>query len=145
METWFIYGLLIAVFFGTSAIAAKVATSEKFYGMSPGVSSLLMLAGIAVVFIGATIYQGKIEMPKNLAGMVFGVLSGILWALGFSLLFIAVSKGADVAKLAPIVGTNILITVVLGIVLLKEVPNAADMAKTVAGALLVVIGSALLL
>ncbi len=145
MESWFVYGILIAIFFGASAIAAKVATSDKYYGVPPGASSLLMLVGIAAIFIAATVYQGKFEIPKSIGGISFGVLSGILWALGFSLLFIAVSKGADVARLAPIVGVNILITVVLGIVLLKEVPNPAEMAKTVAGALLVVIGSALLI
>ena len=139
-----IYGLLIAVLFGTSAVAAKVTTSEKFYGIPPGASVLLMLMGIAVVFIAAAAYQGQIMIPKSAAGAAFGILSGILWALGFTLLFIAVSKGIDVARLAPIVGVNILITVVLGIVLLKEVPNQADMAKTVIGALLVVVGSALL-
>ncbi|MFA5930127.1 MAG: EamA family transporter [Candidatus Micrarchaeia archaeon] len=139
MENWLVYGLLIAVFFGTSAIAAKVATSEKSYGVPPGVAVLLMLAGIAIVFIAAFFYLGKFEMPSA-GGAAFGVLSGMLWALGFALLYIAISRGADVAKIAPIVGVNILVTVLLGIFVLHEVPNTAEMAKVILGAILIVIG-----
>ena len=141
MENWLIYGLLIAIFFGTSAIAAKVATSNKFYGIPPATSSLLMLAGIAIVFVAAFILQGKFEVPSNAFGSMFGILSGVLWALGFSLLFFAISQGTDVAKLAPIVGINIMITVLLGIFLLKEAQ--VDMVKIVAGAILITVGTML--
>ena len=47
----------------------------------------------------------------------------------------------DVAKLAPIVGINIMITVLLGIFLLKEAQ--VDMVKIVAGAILITVGTML--
>ncbi len=143
MQTWLIYGLIAALFWGSYIVASKVATSEKYFGINPSYVSLFMLIGIAVVFIGSVIYEGKFVMPQNTNGIGFGVLAGVLWGLGMIVSLKAITAGADVAKLTPIYNTNTLIAVLLGIILLHELPTAGEAIKVIVGAILIVIGAIL--
>ena len=137
------YGLAASLFFGIFAIANKVATSEKYYGVNPSAASVLMGLGILVVFVAFALYEGGLAMPKSIPGTGYSVLSGIMWGAGMVFVLKALSSGADVAKLAPIYNTNTLVAVILGILLLKELPAASAILKVVAGAILIVIGSVL--
>jgi len=67
----------------------------------------------------------------------------VLWGLGFLALAVAIAKGYDVARLAPIYNTNTIITVVLGIIFLKEIPDASQMFRVITGAVMVVVGAIL--
>jgi len=57
--------------------------------------------------------------------------------------FLAFSAGAEVAKLVPIYNTNTLIAVILGLLLLHEVPAVDERIKVIIGAILIVIGGIL--
>jgi uncharacterized membrane protein len=143
MQTWLVYGLIAALLWGGYIVVAKVATSEKYFGINSSYVSLLMLIGIAVVFIANTIYEGKFELPQNTGGMAIGILAGALWALGMVVSLKAIAAGADVAKLTPIYNTNTLVAVILGIIILNELPSADNMLRVLAGAVLIVIGAIL--
>jgi len=143
MQTWLIYGILAAILWGSYIVAAKVATSQKYFGVNPSYVSLFMLIGIAIVFIGSVIYEGKFVMPQSNIGIGLGILAGALWALGLVVSLKALTIGADVAKLTPIYNTNTLVAVLLGIVLLNEVPLSGDRVKVIIGAILIVIGAIL--
>ena len=143
MENWLIYGLATSLFFGVFAISNKVATSEKYYGLNPSAASIFMGIGILAVFVGFALYGGNFAMPKSIPGAGYGLLSGIMWGAGMVFVLKALSSGADVAKLVPIYNTNTLVAVILGIVLLKEIPVASAILKVLAGAILILIGSVL--
>ena len=71
------------------------------------------------------------------------LIAGIIWGLGFLAVAIAIAQKADVARLAPIYNTNTLLAVLLGIIFLKEIPDASQIFRVVAGAVLIVTGAVL--
>lgn len=140
MQTWVIYGILASFFWGSYIIAAKVA--QKNFNIKPAYISLFMLIGIALVFIGNILYEGKFAMPTNTFGIGFGILAGILWALGMVVSLKALSM-TDASRLTPLFNTNTLVAVLLGVILLHELPTAGELARVVIGAVLIVIGTVL--
>ena len=145
MDSWIIFGLIAAFMFGTSAIAMKLATSNKFYGLDTGLVGILSALGLTAVFI---VYYFVFSTPSNPlqsnpVGLGLGVLVGILWGIGNLMVFIALKNGVEVAKLTPLYNTNTLIAVVLGILLLHELPNPSHALKVGLGALLIFAGAIL--
>jgi len=124
-------------------IALKVATSGKYYGLSGSTVSILAGIGVLIAVLGGALYEGKFAMPQSISGAGFGVLAGVLWGVGLLFSIKALSSGAEASKLVPIYNTNTLIAVLLGILLLKELPAASAILKVLAGALLILIGSVL--
>lgn len=139
---WIIYGMVAALFFGGYAIASKVATSKKYFGVSPEWVSLFLLIGMAIVFVGNIIIE-RTKLPESKAGIGFAILAGILVAIGISLCLRAMYIGADISRLVPLFNTNTLVAVILGIILLHELPQAGEAIKVVIGAILIVVGAIL--
>lgn len=171
ISTWLIYGLLASLCWGTYAVISKIVTSEKYLGIQPTGASLLMLGGITTVFmLFFIIRQGMLSISLKSAGiflimavlgyMIYslkqtgvqislptlglGLLQGALWAGGMVFAFLAFSAGAEAAKLVPIYNTNTLIAVILGLLLLHEVPAPDERIKVIIGAILIVIGGILI-
>lgn len=142
MPDWIIFGIIASLCWGSCIIASKVATSEKYFGISPAWAALFMLIGIATVFIIGAIKEGA-PMPMSKLGIGFAILSGFLWGIGMYVSLKAINIGADVARLAPLYNTNTLVAVFLGIILLHELPKAGDIARVAIGAVLIVIGAIL--
>ena len=71
------------------------------------------------------------------------LIAGIIWSVGFLAIAIAISQKADIARLAPIYNTNTLIAVLLGIIFLKEIPDASSIFRIIGGAVLIVVGAVL--
>jgi uncharacterized membrane protein len=143
---WLIFAILAAVFWGSYIVVVKVVTSPKYFGISQASAALFILLGIAVVFAANIIYEisaGKFQMPQSKTGILFAVLSGVLWGGGMVASLLALKSGADVSKISPIYNTNTLIAVLLGIILLGELPKAAAMTKVIIGAIMIVVGSVL--
>jgi transporter family protein len=72
-----------------------------------------------------------------------GVSQGVLWALGMVFSLLAISAGGDISRLVPIFNCNTLIAVLLGIMVLQEIPDFAGMVKIIIGSLLIVAGGIL--
>jgi len=53
------YGLISSVFWGTYAVISKVVTSEKYLKVQSANASLLMLAGIMIVFFLFFLFKAK--------------------------------------------------------------------------------------
>lgn len=140
---WLIFAILASLFWGSYIVVTKVVTSPKYFGLNPPLAGFLMLLGIAVIFIANLILGGKFELPQNRSAWFFGIFAGILWALGMVAAFKALKIGADISRLTPIFNTNTLIAVLLGIILLGELPKAAAAVKVIVGAILIILGSAL--
>lgn len=138
MEQWIIYGLLASLFFGANAVIYKYAAVNG--GLNPFYAAVFYGAGIFVSL--AIAYLFKFTTP-TLNFKWLGIISfaGVLWGLGFIVVAVAISGGADIAKLAPLYNTNTLIAVILGIVLLKELPSATAAWRVLLGAALIVIGT----
>ena len=140
VESWIVYGLLASLFFGTNAIVYKYAAVNG--GLNPFYASVFYGAGIFLSFLIA--YLFKFSIPTtNFKWLGVALFAGVLWGIGFIMVAIAISSGSDIAKLAPIYNTNTLVAVILGIILLKELPSAAAAWKTVLGSIFIVIGAIL--
>jgi uncharacterized membrane protein len=162
------YGLISSLFWGAYPVVLKIVTSEKYLKVQSTNASLLMFAGIMIVFL--LFFLTRTESLSNLmriggftlmaiiivyvifalkqtglavtpAVLIMGSLSGALWATGMIFTFFALSAGAEAAKLVPIYNTNTLIAVFLGIAMLHELPAPDARIKVVTGAALIVIGS----
>ena len=142
MPTWVIFGIIASLCWGSYIVASKVATSEKYFGINPAWAALFMLVGIAIVFVIGVLKSG-VPMPVSKPGIGFAILSGFLWGLGMYISLKAIGIGADVAKLTPLYNTNTLVTVLLGIFLLHELPKAGDIVRIIIGAVLIVVGAVL--
>ncbi|MFA5228426.1 MAG: hypothetical protein WC446_01570 [Candidatus Paceibacterota bacterium] len=171
MPTWLMYGLISSLFWGTYTVISKVVTSEKYLKIDSANASLLMLAGIVLIFLTFFLIKANnLSMTMKGLGVIlifiiityilfvlkeigvnltlpvisFGLLQGILWGLGMVFTFLAFSSGAEAARLVPIYNTNTLIAIFLGIVFLHELPAPDERIKVVTGALMIVVGSILI-
>jgi len=169
MSNWLIYGLMSALFWGVYSIFSKIVTSDKFLKIQPDLSSLLMFAGISIIFLGYFLIKSPLGFNYKLMGasllaliifiilfllsksgvninwqvILFGFGQGALWALGMVFTFLAFSSGAEAAKLVPIYNTNTLIAVLIGLSFLHEVPAPDERIKVISGAILIVLGGIL--
>jgi uncharacterized membrane protein len=140
MKTWLVFSLLAMVCWGCYIVVAKVATSDKYCGLGPKWSALLMVGGIIFV-VGIYWVIGKGPKPViTVPSAIAGVSQGVLWALGMLFSLFAFRAGADVSRVVPIFNCNTLVAVLLGIMVLHEVPNLAGAMRILIGSLLIVFG-----
>lgn len=139
METWLIYAVLAALSWGTYIVINKLAASQ---GINPFAAALAMGVGIIGIF-GILFLATRARFEGNLEGIGLSVLAGIVWAIGMVFALLALSNKAPVAKLNPIYNTNTLITVLIGVILLHELPSGTEKIKVIIGAILIVIGGIL--
>ena len=139
METWIIFAILASLCWGTYIVLNKIALSK---GLNPFFALLIM--GIGVIGLCATVFfLNSPDTAADSGSMVFALVAGALWAVGQLFAILALANKAPVAKLAPIYNTNTLVAVLLGIILLKELPTGAGQIKVIIGAVLIVVGGVL--
>ena len=139
MESWIFYGIIAAICFGVNTIIFKIAYQKGNF--SPAYGSIVFGIGILLAF--AVYFLAKPSMEFEWKSTALAIIAGIIWAIGFLAIAIAISKKGEVAKLAPLYNANTIIAVFLGIVLLKEVPDIHQMVRVVIGALMIVGGAVL--
>ena len=99
MEKWLIFGLLAALCYGASAFLSKLSTSDKHFAVSQSVFMLLMLVGIAIVFVANAMTDKGLVIPSEPLALGACVAAGILWALGMAFTVWALAGGADISRL----------------------------------------------
>ena len=99
---------------------------------------------IFVIIVYSVFVLKEVGVSLTLPVISFGLLQGVLWALGMVFTLLAFSSGAEAARLVPIYNTNTLIAVFLGIVFLHELPAPDERIKVITGALMIVVGSILI-
>ena len=139
MPNWIVYGLVAAVFFALNTIIYKVAQQKGNF--SPYYGTFMFGVGIVLIFGIFLFFNQSFEFEWKSSGLA--LVSGMVWALGFLAVAVAIAQKADVARLAPIYNTNTLLVVIMGIIFLHELPDKSQMFRVVAGAVLIVIGAIL--
>ncbi|MEK6983269.1 MAG: GRP family sugar transporter [Nanoarchaeota archaeon] len=139
MPNWIFYGLVAFICFAVNTIIYKFAQQKgnfsPYYGALLFGLGAMLLFGLFFVFKPSSNFEWK---SSSLA-----LFAGVIWAIGFLAVAIAIFQKAEVARLAPIYNANTLLAVFLGIVFLKEIPDASQIFRVVAGAVLIVIGAVL--
>lgn len=143
MKSWIVYSLLAMVAWGSYIVVAKVATAEKYCGLSPRFAAMLMYAGIGLAFVFYWLSSSSEGRGLTAGSTIAGVSAGLLWGLGMMFSLRAIEAGADVARLAPIYNCNTLVAVLLGILVLREIGDASQIIRVLAGSVLIVIGGVL--
>ena len=143
METWIIYGVVAAFLWGTYTVLSKYVSSNEHLGLNIHAAVFFMLVGIGIVFLAYSFSQGVPSLTGEPSTLVLAILAGMLWAGGMIVVYLALSSGADVSRIAPLYNTNTLIAVALGMILLRELPAGTERIKVVIGAILIIIGGIL--
>jgi len=102
-----------------------------------------MIGGIIVVVGTYWAFSREPKPAITVPSAIAGVSQGVLWALGMVFSLFAFRAGADVARAVPIFNCNTLVAVLLGIIVLHEVPNLAGVMRILIGSLLIVFGGIL--
>lgn len=135
---WKYYALLSALFAGLTAILAKMGLK----GISGNLATAIRTVVILIISWCIVLAAGELKEVKNLTrnNLLFLVLSGVATGLSWIFYFKALETG-PVSKVAPIDKLSVPIAIGLSVLLLKE---AVDW-KTIAGALLIVTGTIILI
>jgi uncharacterized membrane protein len=142
METWVVYAVLAALSWGTYIVLNKMAFQHDS-SLNPFTVAMMMGLGIIGLFgIIFFLTQPQVNLQKPDA-LVLSIIAGALWGLGQIFAILALVNRAPVSRLTPIYNTNTLVAVLLGIILLKELPAGTEKIKVIIGAALIVVGGIL--
>ena len=135
---WKVYALLAAVFASLTAIFSKIGVA----GIDSNLATAIRVSCILVLTWGIVLASGTVSGIRDISGhtFLFLVLSAVATGLSWLFYFKALQM-ADVSKVAPIDKLSVAITIVLSIIFLHE-PAAP---KTIAGGVLITLGSIVLL
>ena len=136
MQNYVVYGLAASFFFALNVIIYKVAQQKGNF--SPYYGSFMFGLGVIIIFGLFLLFKPGFEFEWESSGLA--LIAGAVWALGFLAIAVAISQKADIARLAPVYSTNTILAVLMGIIFLKEIPNASHIFRIISGAVLIVIG-----
>ena len=139
-DNWLILVLIPILAWGSYGVIAKVLVNKDYLGIPTQTAGVLLIVGVMLVFGIYFLLQPQ-QIPLNPIVIGIGLLAGIVWAVGQLFMFLAFESGLELSRLAPLYNTNTLIAVLLGIILLKELPAEGQTLKVVVGAVLIVIGA----
>jgi transporter family protein len=129
-------GVVPACLWGIAAIFQKLSTHHD---LAPG--PFLAAFGITITLSGVVfgIIQREPAGP-SWAGLRYALAAGFFYAVAAGLISFALLRfGVPISKLAPILGCNVLITVLLGAFLLGEA-ESLNVGKLVGGTMVVLAG-----
>ena len=137
IPAWVLYSLLSALFASLVAILAKIGMT----GIHPNLATAVRTAVVLALAWGVVIGGGHWNQVRELTGrnILFLVLSGLATGLSWLCYFKALQLG-HVSRVAPLDKLSVALTIFLGIALLGEPLDW----KVVAGGLLIVIGSCII-
>jgi len=140
-------GIIPAFGFGLVGIFTKVSTS---YGLAvPLFLTILSIsASITTIFASVTIFGYPVSDLKPLSmssyGVAFAVIAGSLWSLSMLCFSYGLSKlSMPISVLSPVTNLNLLVSIILGVLLLKE-NNGIIATKFILGSALMVCGATLI-
>lgn len=133
--TWYVYGILVALVLGIynflyGLLARNINSSTVLVGL-----------GIGIIAVGLIVKLLTSETAIEVNKLKFPVLIGLVLGLGVFLVTKAFADpNAKVSQLIPLINANTLVSVVLGLTLLKEY-QTAPLLKVILGTLLILFGS----
>jgi transporter family protein len=135
---WKYYAVLSALFAGITAILAKLGLK----GISGNLATAIRTIVIVFISWGIVLAAGQLKEVQRLTrnNLLFLILSGVATGLSWIFYFKALETG-PVSKVAPIDKLSVPIAIGLSVLLLNETVDW----KTIAGALLIVAGTIILI
>jgi uncharacterized membrane protein len=140
---WIMLGIGASILWGIFAVTLRISISEDYYGTSPKIAFIGLMTGmfLVTVLLLTTTKTQYAEFSRT--GFFIAISAGIIWSLGMVLIIYALTDvSTPISRLVPLYNTNTLVAVLIGIILLKEVPE--ERIRTIIGALLIVLGGILL-
>ncbi len=142
MDKWIIFSLIASIAWGIYLLISKVIVNKNYFGINSAVASLLFLVGFSIIIFGYYFSEKGFEIPSlTTSQLSLTIIAGALFALGVVFVFKALAVGGDASRVRALVNTNTLVTLILAIILLKELPSNPDILKVSIGAILIVIGA----
>lgn len=117
---WIIYALACVLLYGVMQFFIKLASSNN----NPVASSMFFITAqfLAQIILGAYFISKSNNNYVDYGSIKYGVAGGIAAAVATILFFLALQQ-ASLSKVAPIVNMNVVVGVLLGVILLKDVMN----------------------
>lgn len=135
---WKYYAILSALFAALTAVFAKIGVKDINSNLATAVRTTIIL----LLTWGIVLFNGSYHEIKGISRHTwcFLLLSGCATGLSWLFYFKALQTG-DVSRVTPVDKLSVVITILLSFLLLKEPVNV----KIVIGALLITIGSIVML
>ena len=135
---WWIYALLSALFASLTAIFAKIGIKGVDSDLATAIRTIIIL----VIAWSIVFFKGSAQSLHTLTkyNLLFICLSGIATGLSWIFYFKALQIG-KVSQVAPVDKLSVALTIVLSVVILKEVLTV----KMAIGAGLIIIGTLVLI
>jgi transporter family protein len=135
LPRWLTYALLCIIAWGTWGFVAKLGADK----IAPGPLQILATAGTFPLALLAFL-QLRMRLEKDVRGISYGVLNGLLSGIGLLAYYAAVSRG-KVSVVGPVTSLFPLLTVVLAFIFLRERLNRMQMAGVALSLVAIVIFS----
>lgn len=135
---WWIYALLSALFAALTAIFAKVGIENVNTNLATAIRTAVILVIAWAIVFARSEQKGLATLSKH--NLLFLVISGIATGLSWVFYFKALQVG-KVSQVAPVDKLSVALTIILSVVFLKEVLTV----KMIAGALLIIAGTIVLI
>jgi transporter family protein len=121
MNSWLWYALITVVSWGAVGLLQKLGTNR--------ISSRSVLVWLFVGFVLLVPFLPFAQLSALSPNLLFiGALSGLLNALGSWFLFLSLESGAKASVAIPLTGLFPLVTVFLGVSILRERPSPLEWA-----------------
>jgi len=133
--SWYVYGIMVAVILGTYNFLYGLLLRN----MQP--STALIGLGLGILVVGLSVKALAHESITSITQLGIPILVGLFLGLGMFLLTKAFADpNARVSQLIPLVNGNTLISVILGLVILKEY-QSVSLVKVIIGTILIMLGA----
>lgn len=116
-ESWILYSIAAAFFWGVWGVVAKLISSD----VSPYMNHVLF--SIGMLFTLPFVYTKTKAAQPNLKGVIWGIIAGILAVTGNVAVYKAFSLGGLAAIVIPVTNLYPLVTIVIAILVFKEQLN----------------------
>lgn len=135
---WAVYAGLSAVFAALTSILVKIGLKDVNTYLATGIRTMvvLLMSWGMVFIVGAQRGIGSLQRNNWIFLLLSGVATGLSWFFNYAALQIG-----DVSKVAPIDKMSVVLTIILAIIIFKE-PYSI---KTIAGLVLLTVGTLLLI
>lgn len=115
MPLWLRYTVLTSVLWGLWGFESKLLVDRT----SPYMGQILFTAGLAVPVSFVLLSRKRFAGARPRLGLAFALLTGLLGGLG-NLAFFAALERASASVVVPLTSLSPLVTVLVGVVVLKE-------------------------
>ena len=135
---WWIYALLSALFASLTAIFSKLGVTNVNSNLATAIRTIIIL----IIAWGIVFAKGEAKELATISkqNLIFLVISGVATGLSWIFYFKALQIG-KVSQVAPVDKLSVALTIVLSVIVLKEVLTV----KTAIGAALIIVGTVVMI